>query len=126
MKRLENVKVGDKLTVHKQYGMSRTLRTWSFPTVTGINKRWMTDSNGDKWTLDGYTWGVSGWERGDNFCEPYEPEHDAMAEAANDLIRLDRMRSILGNVRWKDIDDDIVRKAYAMVKAARDGAQATT
>ena len=120
MKRLENVKVGDKLTcIESCYGRNSQ---WSFRTVAKVNTRFVLDSNGGKWGMDGYAWGASGWNRGDNHCQPYEPGHDAMAAAANDLILLDRMRSRLGDQRWREIDDDTVRKVYAMVKMAKDGA----
>jgi hypothetical protein len=117
VKELENVKVGDKITRIKTYFGRNAI--WSFATVAKVNTRFVLDSEGGKWGMDGYAWGASGWHRGDGRCTPYKPEHDAMAEAANELMLLERMRSRLGDVRWKDIDDDTVRKVYAMVKKAK-------
>lgn len=117
MKELENVKVGDKLTtIHTYFGRNSR---WSFRTAVKVNTRFVLDSEGGKWGLDGLAWGASGWHRGDNRCVPYAPEHDAMAAHANALIALERMRSLLGDQRWSEIDDDTVRKVYAMVKKAK-------
>ena len=107
---LEDVKVGDRLTIVEWVGFGGGSR-WEFCTAARVTKTSVIDDKDRRWTLRGRRVGYGPYSG--PLCRPFAPEDKEAAEADLRAAEVRVMAADLSQLRWRELDPEIIRELHA-------------
>ena len=109
--KLTDLKVGDKITVVKNRGSYRAVRT-----VAKVLKTKVVDSSGDEWTINGNEYGAGRDSWVYSSAVPWEPKHDDEVRAAQEEARQKNLRHFVRYYNYSDATLELIEELVAVIK----------